>query len=81
MAKKAFLQNSVGMPEHEVAEENGKRIYFDSSATLVSVLAGEIQENLSVAADRLGVGLVSRDNWIALTASDPEKLRSAETFF
>ncbi len=81
MAKKAFLQNSVDMPEHEVAEENGKRIYFDSSATLVSVLAGEIQENLSVAADRLGVGLVSRDNWIALTASDPEKLRSAETFF
>ena len=56
-------------------------IYFDTASLLTDLLAGDVPGNLKTASGRLGVQLVSRDNWVRIIADTPDRLMMAETFF
>lgn len=56
-------------------------IYFDTASSLMDLLAGDPVDNLKTASKRLGVQLVSRDNWVRITADAPERFQVAENFF
>jgi len=57
-----------------------RRIYVDSPTTLLAIFADDFVNNLKFAAGQLGVQLVSRDNWVSVTAEDPAKVQAAECF-
>ncbi len=79
------MQNNDDSKESEDVprrkRECTKKLFFDTSASLLAVFAGSLPENLKAASEALGVCLVSRDNWVSITAETEESLCTAENMF
>ncbi|MDD3154973.1 MAG: PhoH family protein [Victivallaceae bacterium] len=57
-----------------------KTCFFESGAVLDAACAGDLPGNLKLAAERLGVEIISRDAWVKISGEDAAVLRASAFF-
>jgi len=81
MKRRTTTEETSGDEDVPRSEGNAeRRIYTDSPAVLQALFSNDLVRNLKYASERLGVRIVSRDNWVKAVGADEKKVQAAENF-